>query len=104
MYNELISNKNIIKLNYSKGCVFHQYVVMAKNPKKFRNYLRLKKIPFGRHYPFPIHKLHAVKKMFIKEKYEFSEKLSQNGVSLPINPMLKKNAILKVIKIVNSFK
>ena len=42
---------------------FHRYA----NPFIFHfmtaKYLTSQKIPFGRHYPFPIHKLKAVKKL-----------------------------------------
>ena len=103
LYNKLIHNKNVTKLNYSKSCVYHQYVIITKKPIKFRNYLKLKKIPFGRHYPYPLHKLKALKNIFKNQKFPNSEYLASNGTSLPINPLLKKRDIIKICKIVNKF-
>ena len=32
-YNKNIKNKKIVKLNYSKGSVYHQYVIKVENKK-----------------------------------------------------------------------
>ncbi len=103
LYNKLIDNKNISKLSYSKGCVFHQYVILSNKPEKFRKYLKKNKIPFGRHYPQSINNLKAVKKMFRKENFINSERLSKHGTSLPINPLLTKMDITKICNIINNF-
>ena len=104
LYNELITNKYVSKLNYSSSCVYHQYVVITSKPKKFRPYLKLNKIPFGRHYPNTVNNLKVVKKMFRNKKYQNSEIHFHNGTSLPINPLLKKNcSILKICNIINKF-
>lgn len=104
IYNSNIYNNKLSKLIYSKGCVFHQYVIIADNFNNFSNYLLKKKIPFGRHYPFPIHKLKAVKNLFLNEKFPNSERLASKGVSLPIDPLTKKGDILKICKIINDYK
>ena len=103
LYNKLIKNKNITKLNYSKGCVFHQYVILTKKPAKFRNYLISKRIPYGRHYPKSLNMLGAVKGLFKNQKYKNSELLANKGTSLPMNPLLKKNDVLKICKLINKF-
>ena len=82
-------------MNYSSGCVYHQYVVVVSKPKKFRDFLKLNKIPFGRHYPEPLNNLKAVKKIFKNFKFKNSELLAHNGISLPINPLLKKKRCIK---------
>jgi dTDP-4-amino-4,6-dideoxygalactose transaminase len=104
IYNKNIVNNKIIKLQYSKGCVFHQYVLVANDIKKFSKYLINQKIPFGRHYPFPIHKLKAVKNLFINQKFPFSENLAKYGISIPIDPLMKISDAFKVCKIINNFK
>lgn len=103
LYNQLIVNKYVSKLNYSSGCVYHQYVVITSKPKKFRNYLKLNKIPFGRHYPEPLNNLKVVKKMFKNKKFKNSETLAHKGTSLPINPLLKKKDVLKICNTINKF-
>ena len=104
IYNKNIVNYKITKLQYSKGCVFHQYVLVANNIKKFSKYLKSQKIPFGRHYPFPIHKLKAVKNLFINKKFPYSENLAKNGISIPIDPLMKISDAFKVCKIINNYK
>ena len=103
IYNQCIDNKNIIKLNYSASCVYHQYVVISSKANKFRKYLKLNKIPFMRHYPKSLNKLKAVKSLFKNEKYKNSERLARYGTSLPINPLLKKKDVLKICKVINDF-
>ena len=104
IYNKNINNYKIQKLKYSKGCVFHQYVLVVSDIKKFTEYLTSQKIPFSRHYPFPIHKLKAVKKLFLKQKFPNSENLAKNGISIPIDPLMKKRDVLEVCKKINNFK
>ena len=103
IYNSEINNNKLTKLIYSKGCVFHQYVIIADNIKKFSKHLSKNKIPFGRHYPFPIHKLKAVKNLFLKEKFPNSELLAKKGISLPIDPLLKLRDIKKICNVLNKF-
>tara|TARA_A100001011_G_scaffold400671_1_gene517438 strand:+ start:5596 stop:6681 length:1086 start_codon:yes stop_codon:yes gene_type:complete len=103
-YNKKINNDKIQKINYSTGCVFHQYVVIVKDIYNFMNYLKIKKIPFGRHYPFAIHQLTSLKHIFKNQKYPNSEKLAKYGVSLPIDPYLTKKNLIKIVNTINKFK
>ena len=102
-YKKKITNPKIKKLEYSKECVFHQYVIKVKNVKKFTNFISYKKIPYGRHYPYPIHKLFALKKKFKGQVFKNSEELGRQCVSLPIDPLLKKSEIQKICDVVNSY-
>ena len=102
-YEKNITNPKIKKLRYSRGCVFHQYVIKVKNVKKFLNFISKQKIPFGRHYPYPIHKLSALKKNFKGQTFKNSEELARQCVSLPIDPLLKKKEIKKICNIINSY-
>ena len=38
IYDQKINNKKIIKLKYSNGCVYHQYVILSKIEKKLLSY------------------------------------------------------------------
>jgi len=67
--------------------------------KKFKK----NKIPFGIHYPKPLHKLECFKNIFKRKKFQNSEKLSNSCLSLPIDPNLTKNEIKKIVKVLNSF-
>ena len=103
LYNKLITNKKIIKLNYSKGSVYHQYVILSKKRSKLIKLLNKKKIEYLIHYPYAIHQLKALKKIFKKQKYPNAEKLARESLSLPIDPNLKKNEIKKITQVLNSF-
>ena len=50
-YHTNINNRHIEKLNYSKGCVYHQYVILSKKEKKIIKILKKNKIQYGKHYP-----------------------------------------------------
>ena len=102
-YNNNIKNKNIEILEYTKGCVYHQYVIKTKKIRKLLIYLKEKNIPFGRHYPKPLHKLKAVKKNFLNQKFKNSEKLAYYGVSIPTNPLLKLSDLNFICNSLNKF-
>jgi dTDP-4-amino-4,6-dideoxygalactose transaminase len=101
-YLKNITNKKIKKLNLSKGCVYHQFVILSKNEKKIIKILKKNKIPYGKHYPKPIHKLAAVRKKYLKKKFINAERFSKYGTSLPMDPNLKKNQLNKICKLLNS--
>ena len=102
IYNNKISNKKITKLNYSKSCVFHQYVILTKERKKLINLFKKNKIQYGFHYPKTIYQLSAFKKYFGNQRFKNSENIANNGISIPIDPNLKKNEINKIIRVINT--
>ena len=102
-YDKNIINNKVSKINYSQGCVFHQYVIIVNDINNFIEYLKIYKIPFGRHYPFALHQLTSLKKKFRNEKYPHSERLAKYGISLPIDPSLTKNNLEKIVKTINKF-
>lgn len=100
-YRKNIKNKDIKVLNLSRGCVYHQFVVLTKKIFKFMKELKKEKIQFGRYYPTPLHKLEATKKIFKNQKYKNAEYFSKYGIGLPIDPNMTKKEILKICNIVN---
>ena len=101
-YDLKINNKNIEKLVYSKGAVYHQYVILSKKREKLIKLLKNNRIQFGFHYPYAIHKLQSLKNFFKKKAYKNAEKLASRGISLPIDPNLSKKNQDKIIKVLNS--
>ncbi len=101
-YKKNIKNRYITMLRYSKGCVYHQFVILCKKEKKLTELLTKKNIQWGKHYPQPLHKLEATKKIFKKKTFPNAEYFSTNGVSLPIDPNLKKKELIKICKVINS--
>ena len=102
-YDKKIINKKISKLNYSKFSVYHQYVILVNKRKEFIKYLKDANIQYGFHYPYAIHQLNAFKKYFKKERFPNSEMLSKYGISIPIDPNLKKNEISYIINKLNKY-
>ena len=102
-YKKKINNKKIVNLSYSKSCVYHQYVILAKKRKKLVNLLSKNKIPFGFHYPYPVNKLKVFKELFKKQKFPNSERIAKEGISIPIDPNLSISNLNKIIKVINSF-
>ncbi len=102
-YDKKISNTKINKLDYSKNSVYHQYVIIVKERKKFCNYLNKNKIQYGFHYPFAIHQLKSLKNLFKGQKYPNSEKIAKYGVSIPIDPNLTNSQVTYIINKINKF-
>lgn len=102
-YNQNIFNPKIIKLNYSKHCVYHQYVILVENRSKFSKFLEKNNIEYGYHYPKAIHELDVFKKKFKNQRFPNSEIISKNCISLPIDPNLTKNEINFISKVINEY-
>ena len=83
IYNAKIKNQNIVKLKYSKSCVYHQYVILVKKKKKLIKLFKRKKIQFGFHYPFAIHQLNVFKRKFNYKKFTNAERIAKEGISIP---------------------
>ena len=101
-YKKNINNKYVQTLRYSKGCVYHQFVILCKKEKKLTKLLTKKNIQWGKHYPQPLHKLDATKKLFKNKNFPNAEYFSSNGISLPIDPNLKKKELIKICNVINS--
>ncbi len=102
-YDQLINNKKISKLIYSKFSVYHQYVILANNRNALIKKLSKNKIQYGLHYPKSINQLDVLKKIFSNYKYPNAENLARKCVSLPIDPLLKPKEVNKIIKVLNTF-
>ena len=102
-YDVKITNKKIEKLKYSKFSIYHQYVLIVKNRNSFIKYLKKAKIQYGFHYPYAVHQLHALKKLFKREKFPNSEMLAKYGISIPIDPNLSKKDVNYIISQLNQF-
>ena len=102
-YKKNIKNDKINIIKYSKNAVYHQYVILVKNRKGLIKHLEKNQIQYGIHYPNPINKLKCFNKLFKKQKLVNSEYIASRCLSLPIDPILKKSEINKVIKVLNSF-
>ena len=102
-YNQNLNNKKIKKLNYSKSCVYHQYVILVNNRNSLIKLLNNKKIQYGFHYPYAVHQLSVFKKRFSNKRFKNAEILAKNSISLPIDPNLSKKELNYIVKSLNEF-
>ncbi len=100
-YDRFIFNKKIKKIRYSKNCIYHQYVILTKYRSKLIKLFKQKKIQYGFHYPYPIHKLKVFKSYFKTQKFKNSETLAKEGISLPIDPNLSNKEVSIIINTIN---
>ncbi|WP_290699550.1 DegT/DnrJ/EryC1/StrS family aminotransferase [Lacinutrix sp.] len=99
-----IKNDKVILPFYdgSKNHNFHLFVVLVVNRKEFMAYLLEKDIQSSIHYPKPPHKQKALKD-FSELQLPITEGIHKNCVSLPINPILTPEEVLKVITVINEY-
>lgn len=102
-YNNNINNKKIKLLEYSKYCVYHQYLILTNYRAKLERYLKKKNIQYGFHYPNSLNQIQALKKIYKKQTYYNAEKIAKNSISLPIDPNLNKKKLDYIIKTLNNF-
>ena len=100
-YNDEIQNGKIRKINYSDSCVYHQYVILAKDRNKLIKILSKNNIQYGFHYPYSINQLNVFKNYYKKKNYYNAEILAKEGLSLPIDPNLTNKQLSFIIKIIN---
>ena len=100
IYKNNINNDKIEILNYKKGCVYHQFIILTKEKKKIIKLFQKEKIQFGQHYPISINKLKIFSK-YQNKSFKNSEFLANYGLSLPIDPNLRQKDILKICQILN---
>lgn len=86
----------------SKNHNFHLFVILVDNREVFIDYLNKNEIQSSIHYPKPPHKQEALQ-TFSKLQLPITEYIHKNCVSLPINPVLSKEDVLKVISVINTY-
>ena len=92
------------KVTNNKKHVFHLFVLRIKNKKReqFLKYLKMNKIFSGIHYPLPNHRQKPFRK-YHKTKLPVTDKISNEIVSIPNYPLLKKKEVNKIINTINNF-
>lgn len=82
--------------------VWHLFVITTTQREKLVKYLSDNGVQTLIHYPIPPHKQNAYLELS-EEKFEISEKLHSEVVSLPISPVMSKSDVQKVISAINEF-
>jgi len=80
--------------------VFHQYTIRVKDRDKFQAHLERNGVGYGIYYPVPL----SSQPLFdSNELFEVAELASQEVISIPVNPSLKRVDVEKVVKVVNGY-
>ena len=88
--------------NNKEGHVWHLFVIRSSNREKLQNYLLEKGVQTLIHYPIPPHKQLAYKEMR-HLSFPCAEKIHKEVLSLPLSPVMIKNDMDRVIKILNEY-
>jgi len=109
IYSEELKNIEFIKIPVEKNSgfsVYNQYTIRIKNGKRdeLKKYLEENGIKTAIYYPLPLHKMKVFEgKSKIFGSLENSEKLCEEVLSLPIEPLLTENEIEYVVSKVKKF-
>jgi dTDP-4-amino-4,6-dideoxygalactose transaminase len=86
----------------SANHVFHLFVIRTQNRKEFQQYLSENGIQTVIHYPIPPHKQKALHS-FNNLSFPLTVKIHSEVLSLPISPVLNRDEVDHIIKIVNQW-
>jgi len=95
IYRQLLPKELLLSEKDDTVPVFHMFVIKTKNRNKLIEFLNSNGIGNGIHYPIPIHLQPIYIELFGYKKNDFpdAEKFSEQVLSLPIFPEIKKDEI-----------
>jgi UDP-2-acetamido-2-deoxy-ribo-hexuluronate aminotransferase len=92
----------IIKLN--RTSVWAQYTVKVNNRDDIQAKLKNKGVPTAVHYPIPLHLQKCFQYLNYKRgDFSISEKVSNEVISLPMNPYLRSNEQIFIVNYLNEY-
>jgi dTDP-4-amino-4,6-dideoxygalactose transaminase len=118
---KLIAKKRILNAKYLDKClseikeiripfrpknqkiVFHLYMIFAKKRDELYRFCLKNRIEAKIHYPTPIYKQQALKKIIKNKVFPVTDFHAKNLISFPCDQHLKKNQLDCIVKVVKSF-
>lgn len=82
--------------------VWHLFVIRTKRRDELKEYLEKNEVQTVIHYPIPPHKQKCYEKLN-NLKFEITEKIHKEVLSLPISPVLAQKDILTIVDLINKF-
>lgn len=82
--------------------VWHLFVLKCTRRTEFQEYLTANQIQTIVHYPIPPHQQKAYSDL-AHLKFPITEKLSSDVISIPLSPVMKREEMEEVVRIINSF-
>ena len=103
-YLENIKNPSIIlpEVLNAEGHVWHLFVIRTDSRGKLQAYLAENDVQTLIHYPIPPHKQKAYKE-FNTLSFPKTEQIHSDILSIPMGPILAKQEVIKIVKILNEF-
>jgi dTDP-4-amino-4,6-dideoxygalactose transaminase len=105
-YFENLKDVKEIKIPKQEGGVYHQYTLRVLNGKRdgLKEFLQKNGISTGIYYPYPLHKMKVFEgRCKIFKDLKVAEETSKEVLSLPIEPLLKEEEILFVVRKIKEF-
>ncbi|WP_305373329.1 DegT/DnrJ/EryC1/StrS family aminotransferase [Photobacterium leiognathi] len=90
------------KWNNDENHVFHLFVIQTPCRDELQQYLAENSVQTVIHYPIPPHKQHAYVK-WNNESFPVTERIHQQVLSLPIDPTMSNDDVVKIINTINSY-
>lgn len=106
LYNEMLEDSDVVIPVEEKNTkhVYYSYVIRSKRRDKLRKFLLMHGIDTRVEYSIPIHLTKTFQDLkYKKGDFPVTEKCSNEIISLPINPFLKEEEILRIAKLVKFF-
>lgn len=105
IYDKALNSSQIMKPDFKEdgSNVWHLYVIRTKKRDALAEYLKSKDIEVVIHYPVAVHKSGAYKDKFANARFARSEAISDEVLSLPIDPNLEDEQVRYVAQQVNLF-
>ncbi|WP_046744981.1 DegT/DnrJ/EryC1/StrS family aminotransferase [Kordia zhangzhouensis] len=99
-----IKNAKIILPKYAHDAshVFHQFVIRTENRMQLKEYLFENGIATMIHYEIPPHKQEAYQE-WNELHFPITEKIHATCLSVPINPLLTKEEVTKIVSVLNKY-
>ena len=99
-YSKILKNKCLIPIvKDDRTSVWAQYTIRVKNRDRMQAELMTNGVPTAVHYPMPLHLQECFAYLGYKEgDFPISECMSNEVMSLPMNPYVKEEEIRKVVK------
>jgi len=103
-YLKKIDNKKVVlpEIVDRKGHIWHLFVIRTKKRDELQQYLTNYGIQTLIHYPIPPHKQQAYQE-WNSLTFSITEQIHNEVLSLPISPVMKKEDVEEIIKVLNKF-
>ena len=104
-YFQNIENDIFILPSNNQGHVYHQFTLKVRNNKReqFIKHLEQNKIGYGIFYPLSIPEQKCYVNYAFEKKYENTDCIKTEVISIPIHPLLKDIELDFIVKKINDF-